>query len=340
MSLRRSTGGITYADGLSVPQVEERFDFSFVYTPLKIALRYLLSRLPPSVPCYVNTVLFRAGPLRRLVLRIMKCFIPATMDFRGNCIALNQDDAIVSGSLALGSYETFVTDVLEALLKPGMTFFDVGANIGIYTALAARLVGPTGRVIAIEPETVNVAIIRKTVRLNAFANVRIEARAAGDSITHASLYVSNENPADHRLHDSTGRRGQIRVAIVTLDALAAECGVEHADVIKIDTQGWEAAVFAGMPQLLAATSKPIVVTEFWPWGLAQAGSDPRALLDHFVASGLQIYEIDSDRERILPRRDLDQLAALKLERQHVNLLLCQNSRAVEDLQVALMRSRT
>jgi FkbM family methyltransferase len=300
--------------------------------------RRLLSWLPPSAAYYIYTVLLKPKLLRRMAQTLIKRLIPPTIDFRGARIALNQDDAIVSGSLALGCYETFVTDVLEALLRPGMIFFDVGANIGMYTALGARIVGPTGRVIAIEPGPVNVAVIQETVRLNKFENVTVSARAAGDRAEQVSLYLCSDNPADHRLHDSTGSRRQVMVETVTLDALAVECGVERADVVKVDTQGSEAAVFAGMTQLLAAKPAPVIVAEFWPWGLTQAGADPRALLNRITAAGFLVYEIDGDRRTILPCPDLAALAQLNLERQHVNLLLCQSPQTISDLQVSLASS--
>ena len=291
--------------------------------------------MPPSVPCYIYTVLLKPRLLRRLAQGVVKRFIPPTIEFRGTTIALNQDDAIVSGSLALGSYETFVTDILEALLQPGMAFFDVGANIGIYTALAARRVGPAGRVVAVEPGPVNVRVIRKTLQLNGFANVTVAACAAGDRVGQAKLFVCDENAADHRLHDPTGQRPQVIIDTVTLDGLARDCGVARADVIKVDTQGWEAAVFAGMPELLGTVPKPMVVTEYWPWGLAQAGSEPRALLEKFLAAGFAIYEIDSDQRTILPQTDLDRLAGMSLERQHTNLCLCDSPQRMDDLRAAL-----
>lgn len=305
------------------------------FAPARFFLRLVLSRVPPSVLCYIYTVLLKPLPLRRIVQKVIKQFVPATIEFRGSQIVLNQNDAIVSGSLALCSYETFVTDVLETLLCPGMTFFDIGANIGIYTALAARCVGPSGRVIAVEPEPANIAIIRKTIRLNVFENVTVIPCAAGDRIGKALLYISEQNPADHRLHDPKGRRSKIAVATMTLDAVRAEFGVETADLIKVDTQGWEAAVFAGMTELLTQSPKPIFVVEFWPWGLAQAGSNPRELLELFVASGLSIFEIDSDQRKIVPTANLDQLADLRLERQHTNLLLCEDAAMVDALRIKL-----
>ena len=302
---------------------------------LNLSARGLLSWLPPSAAYYIYTVLLRPAPLRRLAQGAVKRMIPPTMDFRGARIALNQQDAIVSGSLALGCYETFVTDVLECLLQPGMTFVDVGANIGIYSALAAHRVGPAGRVLAVEPGPRNCAVLRESVRLNGFANVALFEGAASDVPGKASLFLCEDNPADHRLHDGSGQRRSVEVEVTTVDGFAAARGVRSADVIKVDTQGAEAAVFAGMSALLAAERAPVVLTEFWPWGLKQAGSDPRALLERFVAGGFALYELDGDHRAITARTDLDALAAADLERQHVNLLLCKDPARVEALRAAL-----
>lgn len=297
------------------------------------------SWLPPSAAFYIYTVLLRPPPLRRLAQSVIKQLIPATMDFRGSRIALNQNDAIVSGSLALGCYERFLTDVLEALLRPGMTFFDIGANIGIYTALAASLVGPRGRVLAVEPGPLNVGVIEETIRLNGFENVSVFAGAASDEIGSATLYLCQDNPADHRVHDSGGKRESLAVPSTTIDALARDNGIMRADVIKIDTQGAEAKVFAGMAELLRTKPAPIILFEFWPWGLTQAGAHPRALLEMFVTRGYSLWEIDGDRRALTLRTDLEALTALSLERQHVDLLVCQDPQLVHDLRNAVRRVR-
>jgi FkbM family methyltransferase len=306
---------------------------------MKISDLRLLSWLPPSAATYIYTVLLKPPPMRRLTQSVVKRFIPPVMNFRGASLALNQKDAIVSGSLALGFYESFVIDVIENLLQPGMTFLDVGANIGLYTALAARVVGPSGRVIAVEPSGSNCAVIKETVRLNAFNNVTIFEGAASDGAGRTALYLCDDNPADHRLHDRTGQRAKVEVETITLDALAAAHGVRHADLIKIDTQGAEASVFGGMTALLTVDPAPVITLEFWPWGLAQAGSDPRSLLDRIIAAGFSLYELDGDRRQIVPRNDLTALVGLNLERQHINLLLCKEPYGVEKLRVALNSRR-
>jgi hypothetical protein len=94
-----------------------------------------------------------------------------------------------------------------------------------------------------------------------------------------------------------------------------------------------------MTALLTADPAPVITLEFWPWGLAQAGCDPRSLLDRIIAAGFSLYELDGDRREIKPRNDLAALVGLDLERQHINLLLCKEPHDVEKLRGALSSRR-
>ena len=295
----------------------------------------LFSWMPPTAAHFIYTVLLKPPPLRRAAQRIIKGLIPTTIDFRGNRVILNQNDAVLCGSLTLGCYERFVTEVLETLLHPGMTFFDIGANIGIYTALAARLVGSTGRVLAVEPCPANVKLMEQTIALNKFENVTVAVCAVSDKTTRAPLYLCEDNPADNRLCDITGKRAKITVSTTTLDALALENGMLQADVVKIDTQGSEGAVISGMSNLIGRKSVPVIILEFWPWGLTQSGTDPRALLNDLSGAGYSIHEINGDRRSLIARSDIDPLLRMHLERQYVELLLCQDSQLIETLRSAL-----
>jgi FkbM family methyltransferase len=295
----------------------------------------LLSWMPPTMAHYIYTVVLTPPPLRRAAQRVIKGLIPETIDFRGTRVVLNRDDPVLCGSLTLGCYETFITDLLESLLAPGMTFFDIGANIGIYTAMAARLVGSAGRVLAVEPSPVNVALIQKTVALNNFDNVHVAACAVADVDGQASLYLAADNPADNRLCDPTGQRVKVTVRTVTLDTLTFECGLPRADVVKIDTQGSEAAVISGMRDLLEKNPPPVMIMEFWPWGLRHSGNDPRALLDRLIDAGYTIYEINGNRRSIVRRPEVETLLRLHLERQYVELLLCRHPQTVEALRATL-----
>jgi FkbM family methyltransferase len=291
-----------------------------------IAPRRLLSWLPPSWAIWIYTVILRPAPLRSLAQKIICKIIPETIDIGGVTLVLNRDDAIVSGNLALGCYETFNLELFRKMLRPGMHVLDVGANIGLYSAIAAKAVGATGRVIAIEPDPNNVRFLKLTRDRNELTNLAIIQKAAGDENRQAFLYLCDSNKADHRTYDEPSRK-KIPIEMTTVDSVVERENFDNVDVLKIDTQGFEMFVARGMANLVERSLDLKVMMEFWPWGIARAGGSPSALLEFFTSRGFSVSMIDDSHNRVIPLTDFGELLALKLERQHANLLLERTTRA-------------
>jgi FkbM family methyltransferase len=283
--------------------------------------RGLLRWLPPSAAAYIYTVILKPKPLRALAQWVICKIIPAEILFREVRLVLNQRDAIVSGNLALGCYETGNLDVFENLLQPGQCVLDIGANIGLYSALACKRVGPTGRVIAVEPSAENCGFIRQTAERNGFAQLSVNQKAAGASRAEAFLYLCSNNKADHRVFDQSHQRDRVPVEILPLDDLLDGLQVTRVDVMKIDTQGYEAFVFDGMKRLLQDKRPLKIMMEFWPWGIEQSGRQPAELLQTIKAHGFTVTEIGDDGVSAAPLTDFTAILNLRLERQHTNLLL-------------------
>lgn len=281
----------------------------------------LLSWLPPSAAEFVYTVILKPKPLRAAAQFVVKRFIPTTLQVHGVKLALNQDDAIVSGALALGCYERFELDLFESMLAPGMCVVDIGANLGLYAAVAARKVLPGGRVFAIEPEERNCALIGKTIEFNRFTNLTVIRKAVSNVTSPGTLFLCADNKADHRIYDNRAERTRVHVEFTTLDDLVRECGIPAIDFMKVDIQGAELLAFEGMGQTLSNHPRIRILMELWPWGISQAGGDARTLLRGLREADFAIYELDGDTKRIAPVTDDERLTALSLERQHVNLLL-------------------
>lgn len=294
-----------------------------------------LAWLPPAATKYTYTVLLRPAPLRSAAQFVIKRFIPRELTFRGVRLALNQDDAIVSGSLALGTYEEFELSVFESFLARGKNVYDVGANIGLYSAVAARHVGPGGVVVAVEPGPDNCTFIARTVALNGYSNVRVFQKAVGDRTGDAMLYLCSNNKADHRIYakGALGERETVPVGIVRLDDLIAEHALPLPDVMKVDIQGSEQVAVDGMRDTLTRQRDIIVFLELWPWGIHHAGGDAAQLLRTLREMGFGIYELDGDRKHIhlVTEKHDAELALRRLERQHANLLLARQPIDVEDV---------
>ena len=151
---------------------------------------------------------------------------------------------------------------LDQLLSPGDVFIDVGANIGLYALKAARLVGPSGRVVALEPGAVACDQLEANLALNDFRCVEVVRKAASDTDGHAVLHhvELGHDPQAFSLIENLSAGGGETVETIRLDTLAGQMGLTRMDLIKIDVEGAESMVLAGARECLARF-RPAVVFE-------------------------------------------------------------------------------
>src|SRR4029077_8868330 len=128
---------------------------------------------------------------------------------------------------------------LEKLLSPGMTFIDVGANFGVYTVVASKLVGEAGRVIAFEPTAQSFDVLRKNVGLNDFKNVLTFRAAVSDKPGTGWIYYGTDPVQNSLGKNPYWEAGGEEVVMESLDHVLQQAGVDRVDVIKIDAEGAE-----------------------------------------------------------------------------------------------------
>ncbi len=233
-------------------------------------------------------------------------------------------DRSVAQKLYLGrAYEPRECELLTRLIEPGMTFFDVGAHVGYYTLLAGRRVGNAGRVVSFEPEPRNFELLSENVRRNTLASVQIVNAAVGAREGELQLYRDPDYAGHHRIHAVSGR-ASVYVRCTTLDAQAAEWGAP--DVIKMDVQGAEGEVLAGMRTVLANTPPLAIVGEYWPAELAAVGTDPAQFVATLRDAGYAVFNVP-DRPQIVPVHDVAALIrSLPGEQDYTNLLFVHRER--------------
>ncbi len=189
---------------------------------------------------------------------------------------------------------------LRATVRPGMRIADVGANIGLHTTTLARLVGPTGRVVAVEPEPQNFMALSRAVERAGFEQVSLHRAAAGARSGSLELHVSAANRGDHRSSPGRTQREAITVECQRLDDLFAED--LRLDFMKLDVQGAEADVFAGMTTLLDRNPNLVILSELSPTLLSDAGADfdsyfgpltGAALAPHLLEATAELRPIDA-----------------------------------------------
>jgi FkbM family methyltransferase len=205
----------------------------------------------------------------------------------------DQRDQHVSKDIAEnGIWETYETQLILERLKPGISFVDVGANIGYYTLIAADQVGPSGFVAAFEPDPENFLLLEKNLAENDFCFVESVNAGLSDIQREGSLFLSNSNFGDHQIYDAGDGRNSRTIRLLNgSDYLLDK--VNKIDLLKIDTQGAESQVIAGLLPLLHHSAKALtIIIEFWPYGLRQSGSSAHQLVDMLMTLDLPVRIID------------------------------------------------
>jgi len=174
-----------------------------------------------------------------------------------------------------------------------MTFLDIGANVGYYTALAIARMGGSGKIISVEPDRENFKYLQRTVTANGGGNVTCIQKAAADRSGFLTLYVSSENRRDNRLYAHELSDASYRVEVTTIDTILSDHDVAAVDLIKMDVQGFEGQVLDGMRETIRRSKGLVMLMEFWPHGLAGAGTEPTRILDDLESAGFALYELHS-----------------------------------------------
>jgi len=191
-----------------------------------------------------------------------------------------------------GVWEPHVSAWLADQLVTGNTFIDVGANIGYYSLMAARLVGESGRVVAVEP--VYPHVVRQQVRLNGWNNVTICGAAAGNR--HGTVEIGIANPWN-RGHNSVinpARFGKTAtIPVVRLDDYLPALGIHQVDAMKIDVEGYEVEVLLGARTLLADGAVPKIAFELSPDFLTAAGHSAIELKQLFADLGYRLFHLQA-----------------------------------------------
>jgi FkbM family methyltransferase len=160
---------------------------------------------------------------------------------------------------ALGVTEPLVQEAVRTIVRPGDVAYDVGANVGFFTVLIARLVGPAGAVIAFEPLPETARAARRNAELNGFTRVTVLTNAAGERGETAKLEL-REYSTLARLADESTTGPTVDVEVVAIDDLVDAGTIPAPDFVKIDVEGAELGVIEGMRRTIAA-HRPVILCE-------------------------------------------------------------------------------
>jgi FkbM family methyltransferase len=276
---------------------------------------------------FVYRTLLKPRPLRLAANRLL-LLLPKKIRLPEGMLMLNPEDPVISGALALGVYERFEMTLFRAVLEEGARVLDVGANVGVYTVIAASRVGPRGSVIACEPEPANFSLLSKNISANGFANVQARDVALADAEGSMQLHLSSSNKGHHTLVALSGAAGDfersISVRVTTGDSLLRGAG---ADIVKIDIEGAEPLALKGLAQTLMQPELALFM-EYSPRAIEALGHAPEEVLNDLVAKGFAMFDIDGRKRRLIPLKDTAAFAR-RFEGAAYTNLLCVKGRFSE-----------
>ncbi len=203
--------------------------------------------------------------------------------------------------LTMGTIEATERAFFRQELQPGQVFFDIGANLGLFTLTAAKRVGPSGRVFAFEPSAREARLLQHNIDQNGFKNVTIVRGALSDHEGKARFAVATDggtNSLAKTTHPEQVIQNWETVPLTTLDSFVAKHAIERVHMMKIDVEGGECDVLRGGSALFSRTDAPVVLSEFCDLTAAGFNSSGAALYDAWTAYGFALHELVGDGSKL------------------------------------------
>ncbi len=248
-------------------------------------LRNFILKFPPTNKVYFF-IYYNLRPKKHTVITV-----------QGSKMLVDPRHSLGASLWGTGFWEKMETIIIQEYIKKGMVVVDVGANIGYYSLLAARLVGKAGRVYAFEPAPENYATLTKNIEMNGYMNIVPVQKAVSNKNGVAQLFIDAKDPLFHRLQDSENTQNTIEVSTVTLDDFFRDKGYK-VDLIKMDVEGAEMFALEGMQSILKENNNLVIFSELNPHLLELSGVRPINYLNKLVENGFKVYEIDEENKAI------------------------------------------
>jgi FkbM family methyltransferase len=222
-------------------------------------------------------------------------FLKETAMVQGHRMHLDKGDSM--GLSFFGVFEPFMSSIVAGEVRRGDIVLDIGASIGYYTLMFARLVGEEGHVYAFEPAPESFEILKRNIEENGYRNVTLINKAVSDFTGKTRLFLCGYNNMAHTMSKTRSSSGSIEIDTVRLDDFFG-ADSRPIDFIKIDVEGAELAAIRGMERLLQRSPSVSLITEFYPGWLASYGADAREYLKFLTGLGFSVSDINEEVKRV------------------------------------------
>jgi len=222
-------------------------------------------------------------------------------NIRGNKMYADVHDGFGPGEIR-GYYEKGETEIFKQVVREGMIVADLGAHIGYYTLIAAKLVGEKGKVYAFEPEPNNYRLMVKSVAANGYNNVIPVQKAVSNQTGTTKLFLSSGHDGDsgsHAIYQLYDCSESIHIETITLDEYFK--GKENRiDIVKMDIEGAEIAALQGMTEILKKNDNLRIIAELSPPRVQSLGYSLKESVHQLLDCGFNFYRIYQRKGKVMP----------------------------------------
>jgi FkbM family methyltransferase len=212
-------------------------------------------------------------------------------------------DSVLSETIYVGRFENAELDFVKRYLRKDDVFLDIGANVGLFTAVGASKVGANGQVFSFEPVKKTFTRLSENVKLNNFQNVKLFNAGLSNSDGELEMTTSAEGfDAWNSFGKPTAGSNFIKekVSIYKLDSCIADNKISNVSLAKIDVEGWECNVMIGGKDFFSSDNAPDLLVEFTEENCKNAGFTCAGLYDILKDYGYQMFLFDEARKTLIP----------------------------------------
>lgn len=263
--------------------------------------KLLFSLYNKTIKLFYGSNLSKYGIVRNTSRYINNQLHPDFVEIEGNKIYLDENDSLFLSSSMM--HEKTIVNLVKNEIKKGDVVIDIGAHIGYYTVLFAKLVGPEGKVFAFEASPTNFEILKKNISVNGYKNVILNNKAVSDKNGKLTLYITGRTSTENFLFkpenftDSSKIKQTVEIDSITLDDYFQDFNGE-INFLKMDISGAEPRVMKGMSSILNKNNSLKIQQEWWPNAIRTHGFEPDSHLKVLTEMGYKIYEIDGAKNKL------------------------------------------
>ncbi|MBI3231788.1 MAG: FkbM family methyltransferase [Candidatus Doudnabacteria bacterium] len=212
--------------------------------------------------------------------------------------------------MAMFDFEPTTSQTLKKILKPGMTFLDIGAHVGYFALEASELVGGSGRIYAFEPEEKNFMLLRRNADINQYKNIVPNNLAASNKNRNLKIFLSEDSGRHTTKKNLIFRYKTVKtIKAITIDYFCSKNKIRNVDAIKLDVEGGEPEALDGMKNTIRKNKNLKMIVEYSPENFSANGDTPGKFMGRLASLGFRKFFLLDKNE--IKETDANKILELK-----------------------------